>query len=43
MFQAFAALLGPGDEAILPTPYWTTYPEVVKLAGATPVEVFARR
>ena len=34
-------LLGPGDEAILPTPYWTTYPEVVKLAGATPVEVFA--
>ena len=27
--------------AILPTPYWTTYPEVVKLAGATPVEVFA--
>ena len=41
VFQAFAALLGPGDEAILPTPYWTTYPEVVKLAGATPVEVFA--
>lgn len=41
VFQAFAALLGPGDEAILPTPYWTTYPEVIKLAGATPVEVFA--
>ena len=41
VFQAFGALLGPGDEAILPTPYWTTYPEVVKLAGATPVEVFA--
>ena len=41
VFQAFAALLGPGDEAILPTPYWTTYPEVVKLAGATTVEVFA--
>ena len=41
VFQAFAALLGPGDEAILPTPYWTTYPEVVKLAGATPIEVFA--
>ncbi|QWW19291.1 pyridoxal phosphate-dependent aminotransferase [Schaalia sp. 19OD2882] len=41
VFQAFAAILDPGDEAILPTPYWTTYPEVVKLAGATPVEVFA--
>ena len=41
VFQAFAALLGPGDEAILPAPYWTTYPEVIKLAGATPVEVFA--
>lgn len=41
VFQAFAALLNPGDEAILPTPYWTTYPEVIKLAGATPVEVFA--
>ena len=41
VFQAFASLLNPGDEAILPTPYWTTYPEVVKLAGATPVEVFA--
>ncbi|MDO4257994.1 MAG: pyridoxal phosphate-dependent aminotransferase [Actinomycetaceae bacterium] len=41
VFQAFAAILDPGDEAILPTPYWTTYPEVIKLAGATPVEVFA--
>lgn len=41
VFQAFASLLNPGDEAILPTPYWTTYPEVIKLAGATPVEVFA--
>lgn len=41
VFQAFASLLNPGDEAILPTPYWTTYPEVIKLADATPVEVFA--
>lgn len=41
VFQAFAALLDPGDEAILPTPYWTTYPEVIKLAGGVPVEVFA--
>ncbi|WP_026459992.1 pyridoxal phosphate-dependent aminotransferase [Schaalia suimastitidis] len=41
VFQAFAALLNEGDEAILPTPYWTTYPEVIKLAGGVPVEVFA--
>ncbi|MCD4550296.1 MULTISPECIES: pyridoxal phosphate-dependent aminotransferase [unclassified Schaalia] len=41
VFQAFAALLNPGDEAILPTPYWTTYPEVIKLAGGIPIEVFA--
>lgn len=41
VFQAFAAILDPGDEALLPTPYWTTYPEVIKLAGAVPVEVFA--
>lgn len=41
VFQAFASILDPGDEALLPTPYWTTYPEVIKLAGATPVSVFA--
>jgi aspartate/methionine/tyrosine aminotransferase len=39
--QAFAALLDPGDEVLLPTPYWTTYPEVIKLAGAVPVPVWA--
>jgi aspartate aminotransferase len=41
VYQSFAALLNPGDEALLPAPYWTTYPEVVKLAGGVPVEVFA--
>jgi aspartate/methionine/tyrosine aminotransferase len=41
VFQAFAAILDPGDECILPAPYWTTYPEAIRLAGAQPVEVFA--
>ncbi len=41
VYQAFAAILDPGDECILPAPYWTTYPEAIRLAGATPVEVFA--
>jgi aspartate aminotransferase len=41
VFQSFATLLDPGDEVLLPTPYWTTYPEVIKLAGGVPVEVFA--
>jgi hypothetical protein len=33
VYQAFATLLDPGDEVLLPAPYWTTYPEAVKLAG----------
>ncbi len=41
VFQAFAAVVDPGDEVILPAPYWTTYPEAVRLAGGVPVEVFA--
>jgi len=41
VYQAFQTLLDDGDEAILPAPYWTTYPEAVKLAGGIPVEVFA--
>ncbi|WP_238148963.1 pyridoxal phosphate-dependent aminotransferase [Serinicoccus sediminis] len=41
VYNTFAALLDPGDEVILPTPYWTTYPESIRLAGGTPVEVFA--
>lgn len=41
VYQAFATVVGQGDEVLLPAPYWTTYPEVVKLAGGVPVEVFA--
>ncbi|WP_174435455.1 pyridoxal phosphate-dependent aminotransferase [Demequina mangrovi] len=41
VFQAFAAIVDPGDEVLLPAPYWTTYPEAIALAGGTPVEVFA--
>ncbi|MBX3087599.1 MAG: pyridoxal phosphate-dependent aminotransferase [Cryobacterium sp.] len=41
VFQSIAAIVGEGDEVILPTPYWTTYPEVVKIVGGVPVEVFA--
>ncbi len=39
LYNAFAALLDPGDEVLLPTPYWTTYPESIRLAGGVPVEV----
>ncbi|MFP3914652.1 MAG: aminotransferase class I/II-fold pyridoxal phosphate-dependent enzyme, partial [Actinomycetota bacterium] len=39
VFAALAALLDPGDEALLPSPYWVTYPEAVSLTGATPVQV----
>ena len=39
VYNAFAALLDPGDEVILIAPYWTTYPEAIKLAGGVPVEV----
>jgi aspartate aminotransferase len=39
VFHAFAALLDPGDEVLLPAPYWTTYPEVIALAGGTVVPV----
>ena len=41
VYQSFAAILDPGDEVLLPAPYWTTYPECIKLAGGVPVEVFA--
>jgi aspartate/methionine/tyrosine aminotransferase len=41
VYNTFATLLDPGDEVILPTPYWTTYPEAIRLAGGVPVEVFA--
>jgi len=41
VYQACQAVLDAGDEMIIPSPYWTTYPEVIRLTGATPVEVFA--
>jgi aspartate aminotransferase len=41
VYEAFATIVDPGDEVILPTPYWTTYPEAVQLAGGVPVDVFA--
>ena len=41
VYEAFAALLDPGDEVLVPTPYWTTYPESIKLAGGVPVFVTA--
>ncbi len=39
VFAAFAALCDPGDEVIVPAPYWTTYPESIALAGGVPVVV----
>lgn len=41
VYQAFATILDPGDEVILPSPFWTTYPEAIKLAGGKAIEVFA--
>ncbi len=39
--NAFAVLCDPGDEVLVPTPYWTTYPEAIALTGASLVSVFA--
>lgn len=41
VYQAFQVLLDDGDEVLVPTPYWTTYPEAIKLAGGRQVDVFA--
>jgi aspartate/methionine/tyrosine aminotransferase len=41
IYEAFATILDAGDEVILPAPYWTTYPEAIRLAGGVPVEVLA--
>ncbi|MBK8468644.1 MAG: pyridoxal phosphate-dependent aminotransferase [Candidatus Phosphoribacter sp.] len=41
VYTAFATIVDPGDEVLLPAPYWTTYPEAIALAGGTAVEVFA--
>ena len=42
LYNTLQVLLQPGDEAILPAPYWVSYPEMIKLAGATPVLVKTR-
>lgn len=39
LYNAFATMLDPGDEVLLPAPYWTTYPESIRLAGGIPVAV----
>jgi aspartate/methionine/tyrosine aminotransferase len=39
VYNAFQVLLDPGDEVLLPAPYWTTYPEAIALAGGVSVEV----
>ncbi|HUW04368.1 MAG TPA: pyridoxal phosphate-dependent aminotransferase [Acidimicrobiales bacterium] len=39
VYEAMLTLLDPGDEVLLPAPYWTTYPEPIRLAGAIPVEL----
>lgn len=41
IYEAFAAILDPGDEVLVPAPYWTTYPESIRLAGGVPVDVVA--
>jgi aspartate/methionine/tyrosine aminotransferase len=41
IYEAFATMLDPGDEVIVPAPYWTTYPEAIQLAGGVPVPVLA--
>jgi aspartate/methionine/tyrosine aminotransferase len=39
VYNSFAALLDPGDEVLVPAPYWVTYPEAIRLAGGVPVPV----
>ena len=39
LYEAFTTLLDPGDEVLLPSPYWVTYPEAISLTGAEPVIV----
>ncbi len=39
LFAAFAVLLNPGDEVVIPAPYWTSYPEMVRIVGGVPVIV----
>src|ERR1700722_5950918 len=42
VYNALMATLNPGDEVIIPAPYWVSYPDIVLLAGATPVAVTTR-
>src|SRR6202007_2297828 len=42
LFNACQALLDEGDEAVIPNPYWVSYPDIVRLAGAKPLEMVAR-
>ena len=42
LFNALLATLNPGDEVIIPAPYWVSYPDIVLLAGASPVVVKTR-
>ena len=39
IYNAMIATLNPGDEVIIPSPYWVSYPDIVKLAGGTPVKI----
>ena len=41
VYSAFQTILNPGDEVILPSPFWTSYPEEIQLADGVPVQVFA--
>ncbi|MBM7051877.1 pyridoxal phosphate-dependent aminotransferase [Rothia sp. ZJ1223] len=41
VYEAFATVIDKGDDILLPAPYWTTYPEAIRLAGGNPIEVFA--
>ena len=41
VYQAFASIVDDGDDVLLPAPYWTTYPEAIRLCGGNPIEVFA--
>ena len=43
LYNACMALLDEGDEAVIPNPYWVSYPEMVRLAGAKPVELMLRQ
>ncbi|MEW6340795.1 MAG: pyridoxal phosphate-dependent aminotransferase [Paraburkholderia sp.] len=42
IFNAFLATLDPGDEVIVPAPYWVSYPEMIRMAGGTPVMIATR-